>query len=512
MPPFRVTRRRFLHQASATAAALTILPRQAIGGQGVPAASDRLNIAIIGAGGRGANMATELLTGGHNVVALADIDPTGMDARIARSTRSADGQPNEARLRLQAAYGRAARFTDFRRLLEQRRDIDGVVIATPDHTHAVIAKVAMELGKHVYVEKPLTWSVHEARLLRDVARRTGVVTQMGNQGQSTDGARLINEWIQAGLIGNVREVHLSTDRPIWPQGVPRPAANGATLSPTAYTSPLPAPPGSQGAGNDWTPPRRLSQEFGKALATASGAPEGLDWDLFLGPAPAVPYHPIYHPFNWRGWVDWGTGAVGDITAHTLNHVYWALDLQYPDTVEATSSPFGLDEHGAPASYPAAMEVVFRYAASGARPPLTVYWRDGGLWAPRPAGLPDGVNHRRAAIVVGDKGILMHDSYGNNPQLFPESLREAAAKVPQTYARVPGELHAMDWANAIRSRGKATADFEYASRLTENMLLGIVALRTGQGVQIKYDGATGRITNRPEANQYLTREYRRGWTL
>ena len=512
MPENRVSRRRFLTAASATAASLTILPRAALGGQSLPAASDRVNLAIIGAGGRGANMATELLTGGHNLVALADIDLAGMDARIARSTRNAQGQPNEARLKLQDAYARAERFTDFRRLLERRRDIDGVVIATPDHTHAIIAKTAMELGKHVYVEKPMTWSVSEARLMRDVAKRTGVVTQMGNQGQSTNGARLINEWIQAGLIGNVREVHLSTDRPIWPQGVPRPAQNAAALTATSYTSQLPAPPGSQGAGNDWTPPRRVAQEVGRALSTHHAAPAGIEWDLFLGPAPVVPYHPIYHPFNWRGWVDWGTGAVGDITAHTLNHVYWALDLQYPETVEATSSPFGLDESGAPASYPAAMEVVFRYPASGARQPVTIYWRDGGLWAPRPQGLPDGVNHRRAAIIIGDKGILMHDAYGNNPQLFPESLREAAAKVPEKYARVPGELHAMNWANAIRNRTKATADFEYTSRLTENMLLGIVALRTGQGVQIKYDGQTGMVTNNPAANQYLTREYRRGWTL
>jgi len=310
----------------------------------------------------------------------------------------------------------------------------------------------------------------------------------------------------------VREVHLSTDRPIWPQGVPRPATNAAAVSATSYNSPLPPPPGSAGAGNDWTPPRRVSQELGRALSTNSGAPAGLEWDLFLGPGPVVPYHPIYHPFNWRGWVDWGTGAVGDITAHTLNHAYWALGLQYPATVEATSSPFGLDEAGERASYPAAMEVVFRYAASGTRPAVTVYWRDGGLWAPRPEGLPEGVNHRRAAIIVGDKGILMHDAYGNNPRLYPESLMEMAASVPQTHARVPGELHAMNWADAIRNHRKATADFEYTSRLTENMLLGIVALRTGQGVQIQYDPATGTVTNTAAANQYLSREYRKGWSL
>jgi predicted dehydrogenase len=506
-----MTRRRFIEAAGA-AATFTILPRRALGGQTGAAPSDRVNIAVVGAGGRGAAVATELVSGGQNIVAIADVDLVGMDTRVARSTRSGNGQPNEARLKLQAAYAQARRYTDFRRMLEQQPDIDAVLIATPDHTHAVIAKAAMEMGKHVYVEKPMTWSVHEARVMRETARRTKVVTQSGHQGQSTNGARLINEWIQGGLIGTVREVHLSTDRPIWPQGVPRPARSAAALAPTAYTSPLPPPPGSAGAGNEWTPPRRLSQEIGKTLAGEYTPSPGLDWDLFLGPAPDVPYHPIYHPFNWRGWIDWGTGAVGDITAHTLNHAYWAVGLTYPATVEATSSSFGLDEDGKPASYPAAMEVVFRYAAAGDRPAVTVYWRDGGLWAPRPAGLPDAVSHRRAAIIIGDKGVLMHDAYGNNPRLYPDALMEAAAKVPQTYERVAGELHAMNWVNAIRTHGKATADFEYSSRLTENMLLGIVAVRTGQGVQIRYDGETGTVVNNVAANQLLTREYRRGWSV
>ena len=506
-----MSRRRFMAETAGTAAALTLVPRHVLGGQGRLAPSDRVNIAVVGPGGRGAAVATELVAGGQHIVALADVDLRGMDARIARSTRGANGAPNEARLKLQDAYAKAKRYTDFRKLLEQQRDVDAVLIATPDHTHAVIAKAAMDLGKHVYVEKPMTWSVHEARVMREVAARTRVVTQMGNQGQSTDGARLINEWIQAGLIGPVREVHLSTDRPIWPQGVPRPARSASAIAPTAYTSPLPPPPGSQGAGNEWTPPRRLSQEFGRALSGEYTPSPDLDWDLFLGPAPDVPYHPIYHPFNWRGWIDWGTGAVGDIAAHTLNHAYWALGLTYPATVEATSSAFGLDEDGRPASYPAAMEVVYRYAAEGTRPAVTVFWRDGGLWAPRPLGLPDGVNHRRAAIIVGDKGVLMHDSYGNNPVLYPESLMDAAAKVPQKYERVPGQLHAMNWVDAIRRHRKATSDFEYASRLTENMLLGIVAIRTGQGVQIRYDGTTGSIPGNAAANALLSREPRRGWS-
>jgi hypothetical protein len=262
--------------------------------------------------------------------------------------------------------------------------------------------------------------------------------------------------------------------------------------------------------NEWHS-RRVQFEMAKAMGNHP-VPKDLQWDLFLGPAPEVPYHPIYHPFNWRGWIDWGVGAVGDIAAHTLNHPYWALGLTYPETVEATSSPFGLDEDGLPASYPSAMEIVFRYAADGERGPVTMYWRDGGLWSPRPEGLPDGVDHREGVIIVGDKGILMHEGYGNNPKLYPESLMTAAAKVPQRIARVPGQLHAMNWANAIKTKTKATSDFEYASRVTENMLLGIVAVKTGQGVQIKYDPATGTIPGNATANAFLSREYRKGWTL
>jgi predicted dehydrogenase len=512
MQPDKITRREFVAATAGLAFGATIVPRQVLGGPRYLAPSERLNIAVVGCGGQGASNAAELVAGGQNIVALADVDFDFVDSTMARRARGRDGNPSPEGVKLQEAYGKAKRYADFRRMLDQQKDIDAVVVATPDHTHAVVAKAAMEMGKHVYVEKPLTWSVHEARVLRETAQRTKVVTQMGNQGHSSDDARLINEWIQAGVIGPVREVHVWTNRPIWPQGVPRPAQ--------------PAPGRGQGAGQgagggsaaDWSQ-RRLNREAAAAMAGDYPVPGTLHWDLFLGPAPEVPYHPIYHPFNWRGWVDWGTGALGDMGAHLIDHPYWALGLTWPAAVEATSTPWGTDSSNAPASFPLATQVVYHFPARGSRPPVRMIWCDGGLMAPRPDVLPESVPLDRGGgvILIGEKGILTHQTYGRNPRLYPASLMEAARKVPQTYERLTsggrgGAQHRMNWANACKGQGKASTPFEYASMLTETMLLGVVALKAGAGRQIRYDGETGRITNVADANQYLQREYRKGWSL
>jgi predicted dehydrogenase len=485
-----------------------IVPRHVLGGVGYQAPSDTLNIAVIGCGGQGATDAAELVAGGENVVALADIDFDYVDREVARRTQGRDGKPNPAFVKLQEAFGKAKRYADFRKMLEQQKDIDAVIVATPDHTHAVVAKAAMELGKHAYVEKPLTYSVHEARVLRDVARRTKVVTQMGNMGHSSEGAALINEWVQAGLIGLVREVRVWTNRPIWPQGIPRPVKPQTTDTP------------GMGFGTAWSQ-RRLNRDLAAAIAGEYSVPSAVDWDLFLGPAPDVPYHPIYHPFNWRGWLDWGTGAVGDMAAHLLDHPYWALGLTYPTIVEATSTPWGPDADGKPASYPLATQVVYKFPARGPQPPVTITWTDGGLMPARPDLLPEDVPLDRGGgvIFIGEKGILMHQTYGSNPRLFPASLMEEAKKVPKTYPRVEtnddfnrSAKHRMNWAWAIKGKGKPTCPFDYAGPLTETMLLGIVALRAGQGRRIQYDGEAGKITNVADANQYLHREYRKGWSL
>lgn len=497
----QMSRRKFVQGTTTAAAAVMIVPRHVLGGRGYRAPSDTLNFAVIGAGGQGASDATELVMGGENLVALADVDFGYVDREVARRTKDRNGNPVPAFAKLQEAYSKAKRHTDFRRMLEEQTDIDAVVIATPDHLHAVAAKRAMERGKHVYVEKPLTYSVHEARVLRETAKRTGVVTQMGNQGHSSEGARLINEWIQAGIIGEVRDVHVWTNRPIWPQGVPRPVK-------------MERPPEAQ----RWNQ-RGLSRELAVTMAGDYPAPEGLNWDLYLGPGPVVAYHPVYHPFNWRGWLEWGTGALGDMAAHLVDHPYWALNLTYPTTIEATSTPWGLDDKGKPASYPLATKVVYQFPARGKQPPVTMTWYDGGLMPARPEVLPDDVAliPGGGVIFVGKKGILMHETYGANPRLFPATLMEKAKAVPQKMPRIEvGDnkqaLHRLNWAKAIKEKKPTSCPFEYAAPLTEVMLLGIVALRTGQGKKLVYDGENGRITNIDDANQYLHRVYRNGWSL
>lgn len=541
----KITRRNFVAGATLAAASPMIVPRHVLGGVGYSAPSDTVNFALIGCGGQGKTDSGELVTGGQNLVALCDVDFGYVDREVEGLTRQRTpggggggrgaGQggntptPEQAArmqqmmeerrtqaVKLQAAYKSAKRYSDFRKMLEQQKDIDAVVVATPDHSHAVIGKAAMELGKHAYIEKPLTWSVAEARMLREVAARTKVATQMGNMGHSSEGAALVNEWVQAGIIGKVTEVYVWTNRPVnyWPQGVPRPAP---AVAPAAAGA---APQAGGGFGNDWSA-RRVNRTLATAMGQ-EGVPAGLDWDLFLGPAPDVPYHGIYHPFNWRGWTDWGTGAIGDMAAHLIDHPYWALGLTYPTSVEATFSPFGTDNKNQIASYPMASQIVYHFPARGAQPKVKLTWVDGGLMAPRPDALPDDVplDPGGGVIFIGEKGILMHGTYAANPKLYPQSLHEAAAKVPKTFFRVEkaGEgqfaqaKHRMNWINAIKGKEKATCPFEYASRLTETMLLGVVAMKAGQGKRIYYDGNAGRITNFEAANQYLQREYRKGWTL
>ena len=535
----KITRRNFVAGTTGAAFGAMIVPRHVLGGVGFTAPSDTVNFALIGCGGQGKTDSGELVAGGQNMVALCDVDFGFVDREVARMTQQRPGggggggrpgaaggqQPTaeqqqrmqqmaEERARqaakLQEAYKSAKRYTDFRKMLETQKDIDAVVVATPDHTHAVIGKAAMELGKHAYIEKPLTWSIHEARVLRETAARTKVATQMGNMGHSSEGAALVNEWVQAGIIGQIKEVNVWTNRPLgfWPQGVPRPAKQ----APDATTGSM---------GRDWNA-RLVNRVLATGMDGEYPVPQGLDWDLFLGPAPEVAYHPIYHPFNWRGWLDWGTGAIGDMAAHLIDHPYWALGLTYPTSVEATFTPWGTDLKNNRVSYPMGSHVVYHFPARGKQPPVKLTWFDGGLMPARPDALPDDVqlDPGGGAIFIGEKGILVHGTYASNPKLFPVSLMEAAAKVPKTFFRVEksGEgqfaqaKHRMNWINAIKGKEKATCPFEYASRLTETMLLGVVAMKVGQSKKIYYDGDKGVITNNSEANQHLQREYRKGWTL
>ena len=449
-------RREFLKGASLSAAAFTIVPRHVLGGKGYQAPSDTVNVAAIGAGGMGASNMSRLTT--HNIVALADCDYNNVRGAVSRDDRS----------ELRAAYDKAKWYKDFREMLEKQEDIDAVVIATPDHVHASAANLAMKMGKHVYVQKPLTYTVHEARTLRKTAKETGVVTQMGNQGHSSDDARRINEWIQAGAIGTVREVHVWTNRPIWPQGIDRP------------------------------------EEKVKV-------PKDLDWEIFLGPAPYVEYHPAYHPFSWRGWADYGVGALGDMGAHLIDHPYWALGLDYPMTVEASSTPWGGKE-GEKASYPLSTTVHYTFPSRGMLPEVHMHWYDGGLMPPRPAVLPDEVQLDRTGgvIFVGEKGILMHKTYGSDPQMYPQSLMAEYAATPEKYKRITTS-HEMNWIEAIQGNTEATSPFEYAAPLTETMLLGVVALHA-PGQTLRYESNKMAFTNNTEVNRHLTRDYRDGWIL
>lgn len=520
------SRRQFISTVGLATAGITIVPRHVLG-RGFQAPSDRLNIAAVGVGGRGrsvlANMSSE------NVVALCDVDWTYTDkgfaglpaeiatleqriadnvveVRVPASARNEGAPPTittrpmtpleraraialaERQKALVTAAPKATRHQDFRRMLEQQKDIDAVVVATPDHLHAAVGLAAMDLGKHVYVEKPLCWSVAEARQLAKRAAETKVATQMGNQGHSLDDGRTAVEYLWSGAIGTVKEVHVWTNRPLgfWPQGVPRPA-------------PLTTP------ADDlrWNGPG-ITARLGAALTGHYPVPEGLAWDLFLGPAPYVDYHPLYHPFNWRGWVDWGAGPLGDMGAHLIDHVYWALDLGFPTTIETVSTPFN------GVAFPHATTTFYQFAARGRRPAVAMTWYDGGLLPPRPVEMGDEeFNKGGGTLVIGTKGKLLYETYGAKPRLLPRSLHDSVGTPPRKLPRIPNELHEMNWVDAAKGKAVPSCPFDYAAALTEVMLLGIVSLRAG--TKIAYDAANMRITSDQTANEFLTRVPRAGWS-
>lgn len=438
---FGMTRRSFIGKTSLAAAAITIVPRHVLGGKGYKAPSDKLNIACIGIGGKGTTDSAAME--GENVVALCDVDEiSGSETRL--------------------KYPNAKFYQDFRVLFDKEKNVDAVTVSTPDHNHAVIAMAAMKRGIHVYVQKPLTHTVEEARVLAKTAKENNIVSQMGNQGHAGDGARLVNEWIADDAIGDVHEVHSWTNRPIWPQGIiPRP-----TETPSL--------------------------------------PNYLDWNQWIGPAPYRPYHPAYHPFNWRGFWDFGTGALGDMGAHILDQPFWALDLDYPDTVYATSTEFNDDK------FPLASIVTWTFPEKNGRGPLKLVWYDGGLLPPRPLELEPG-RKMGACIYYGEDGMLMHDTYGNSPRLIPETAMREYNLPEKTIPRSPGIYE--EWLEAIKNGGKSTTDFSYSSKLTETMLLGNIAIRLkDKDTVLEYDGKKGEFTNMPEANALLSKKYENGFEL
>ncbi len=442
-----LSRRDFIG-AAAAAAAFTIVPRHVLGGPRHIPPSEKLNIAGIGVGGQGAGDLGAVSS--QNIVALCDVD-----------WRRAGGTFRR--------YPNARRYRDFRKMLDkEEKNIDAVVVATPDHIHAVASIMAIKMDKHVYCEKPLTHSVYEARKVAEAARKHKVATQMGNQGQASERTRLMCEYIWDGAIGPVREVHVWTDRPLrglnavyWPQGVGRPK-------------------------------------------DTEQVPDSLDWDLWLGPAPQRPYSLAYVPFKWRGWWDFGTGALGDIGCHSIDPIFRALKLGPPTSVEAASTLVNTE------TYPVASVVHYQFPARGDMPPVKLTWYDGGMRPQRPDELEDGRRLGTGGVLfVGDKGKMLGE------RLIPESRMKEYKKPAQMIPRSPG--HHKEWIEACKGGKPAGSNFDHAGPLAEAVLLGNVALRPElqeemDRTKLLWDGPNLKITNVPEANKFLRREYRQGWTL
>ncbi len=449
----QIARRHFIKTATA-ASAFMIVPRSVLGGPAYVAPSDKLNIAAIGAAGKGRS---DIRAVAHeNIYAICDID----DTRMAQTLAEDFAQPFKDKVKI---------YRDYREMLDNEPGIDAVLISTPDHMHAPIAAHAMGLGKHLYVQKPLCHTVAEARFLAERSRATNVVTQMGNQGHAEEGARQINEWVASGVLGTITDVHCWTNRPVWPQGIPRPAGS------------MPVP-------------------------------DSMDWNLWLGASPHRPYmETVYHPFNWRGWRDFGTGVIGDMGAHIIDHPYWALDLGLPTKVSASSTRWGREFE----SFPIASKIHFEFPATGSRPAVNMTWYDGGLLPQRPPGIENGRmmgDNDGGVLIVGDKNTLMHGVYGRDPRLIPQSSHLETQQPEKTLARSPGIYQ--EWIDAIKDRSKVTTSgFEYSGRLTETMLLGNIAVRlASENKVLNYDGSRMQFTNDDAANAFLDKDYRPGFGL
>lgn len=471
------SRRDFIKKGALAAAGFMIVPRHALGGKGFTAPSDKLLIAGVGAGGKGySDIMSFYKSGKAEIAFLCDVD----DRRAAAAV-------NE--------FPRAKYYKDWRELFDKEsKNFDAVSVSTPDHNHAVTTLAAMQLGKHVYVQKPLTHDIYEARVLTEAEKRYKVVAQMGNQGASGDGVRQLQEWYDAGLIGKVHTVYCWTNRPVWPQGIPWPQ-------------------------------------------TPASIPSELDWDLWLGTAPFVQYVDKLVPFNWRGWWEYGTGALGDMGCHLVEPPFKILELGYPKDVQCSVGSVYVDEFKRgyfPESCPPSSYVTMTFdKTKKTKGDLTLHWMDGGIKPERPEELGpnetlgDGNN---GVLFIGTRGKMMCGVYGANPKLLPLS-RNKEVKVKQKIERVPGgaEGHYAQWVEAcIAGYGNKpiSSPFEIAGPLTETLLIANLAIRgydirlpradgkgftyPGRDIKMLWDSAAMRVTNFEEANQFVKREYRNGW--
>jgi predicted dehydrogenase len=440
-----ITRRSFIRSASLMSAAAASFPA-ILRAQAAPGATpnNRLNVACIGVGGRGASAVDAMKE--ENLVAFCDVDEE-------RAAKTFETYPN------------VPRFRDFRKMFDQLgNQIDAVTVSTPDHMHYPIAMAAIALGKHVFVEKPLTHTIGEARQLAKVAREKKVVTQMGNQGHANDGTRILKEWVASGVLGEVREVHSWTNRPIWPQGVTEP-------------------------------------DHSKFIPVV---PPTLEWDVWLGVASARPYDPAYLPFNWRGYWDFGTGALGDMGCHIMDATYWALGLDAPVSVEAVSG------NSNAVSGPTSSMIIYRFAAKGNRPALKWVWYDGGLQPMLPDNWEDTRNMTRSgSLLFGTKATVVTTEYNESVRILPEAkMKEMASSLPpKTLPRIEGG-HFAEWIRACKGGPAAGSNFDYAGPFTETVLLSNLAVRTRR--RVEWDAGNLKVTNLSSANQYVTKEYRPGF--
>jgi len=443
-------RRRFLGAAGAAAAAVTVVPSRVLGLGGQNPPGGRLNVACIGLGWPGCKD-TDALAGDNNIVALCDVD----------SSRAPD---------FRKKYPDARPFQDYRRMWDaMEKGIDAVIVATPDHTHAVLAMAAIRRGKHVYCEKPLAHSVHEVRELMKAAQAHKVVTQMGNQGHSSNETRMFCEWIRDGAIGKVHTIHARS--------------------------------------------QSVNSGLNRLAEARRGAPvpAHLDWDLWLGPAQQRPFSPAYVHESWRGWVPFGDGTLGDWACHVLGPSFWALDLGAPSAVVAEVKDY--DPQVRADVYPKSDIVTYEFPAKGDRGPVRLVWHSGAERLPRPKDLePERKVVDTGAIVYGDGGAIMHGSHGaGGLRIFPEEKMKAYKRPAPTLPRVPRGGHEQDWARAIREGRKACSDFAQGGPLTEIALVGVIAIRLA-GTRLEWDASTMRFTNCAEANPFVNPPYRDGWSL
>jgi predicted dehydrogenase len=449
-----LNRRRFLRRAGAGVVLFQLAPPGLFGADGA-SPNERVNVAGIGVGSQGGSDIDAVAGEGHNIVALCDVDEGYAGKKFAQ-------------------YPNAKRFKDFRVMLEKMgKDLDAVVIGTPDHTHAVIALEAMKHGKHVYCEKPLAHSVHEVRALTAAARKHKVVTQLGNQGHSSGTIRRLCEWVWAGAVGQVHTVHAGCD---------------------AFKE-------------VYCQLRNLDK-----LGQSYEVPKSLDYDLWIGPVPFRPYTPFWVHWNWRGWLPFGTGTVGDWFCHVIDPSFWALDLGAPATVLAEVTEYDPVKHGL--TYPPGTQITFEFPAKGQRGPVKLVWHDGKTTIPKPADMPaEDKVPGTGAILFGDKGMIVHGSHGaGGCRLLPDSVMDQYSgknTPPEKITRVKN--HAWDWLDAIRSGRQAGSNFGYGGPLTQVALLGAIAIRF-PGQTLRWDDANARFTNHEAANAHVHPPYRDGWSL